>query len=114
MLRAPQALVQAFHEFCGVLERHAPENGEARMMVAGNAMFLALLDAIDAIDAAPPSLDPDAATTRRTVELFLAWAATALAPKMRAVTSVNVVEISVVSEVAIGQAALGGSCRVSF
>jgi AraC-like DNA-binding protein/uncharacterized cupin superfamily protein len=69
VLRAPPALARAFLEIRGVLERQPPDGGEARMMVAGNAMLLALLDAIDA---APPPLDPDAATTRRTVEVFLA------------------------------------------
>jgi AraC family L-rhamnose operon regulatory protein RhaS len=69
VLRAPPELARAFREIAGVLERSQPETGEARLMVAGNAMLLALLDALDA---APPPLDPDAATTRRTVELFLA------------------------------------------
>lgn len=68
VLRASPALAQAFLGIRAVLERQSPENGEAGMMVAGNAMLLALLDAFDA---APPSLDADAATTRRTVELFL-------------------------------------------
>lgn len=68
VLRSPPALAQAFLDIRGVLERLAPESGEARMMVAGNAMLLALLDALDA---APPPLDPGSATTHRTVELFL-------------------------------------------
>lgn len=68
VLPAPPALAQAFLGIRHVLERQTPENGESRMMVAGNAMLLALLEALDA---APPSLDPAAATTRRTVELFL-------------------------------------------
>ncbi|WP_291295408.1 AraC family transcriptional regulator [Elioraea sp.] len=68
VLRASPALAQAFLGIRAVLERQTPENGEARMMVAGNAMLLALLDALDA---APPPLDADAATTRRTVDLFL-------------------------------------------
>ena len=69
VLRASASLAQAFRDIRGVLERQAPATGEARMMVAGNAMLLALLDALDA---APPALDPEAATARRTVELFLA------------------------------------------
>jgi AraC-like DNA-binding protein/uncharacterized cupin superfamily protein len=69
VLRASTALAQAFLGIRGVLERQTPETGEARMMVAGNAMLLALLDALDA---SPPPLDAAAATTRRTVELFLA------------------------------------------
>lgn len=80
VLRAPPALVQAFLDIRGVLERQAPDTGEARMMVAGNAMLLALLDAMDA---APPPLDPDAATTRRTVELFLGRLPLALAQDWR-------------------------------
>jgi AraC family L-rhamnose operon regulatory protein RhaS len=68
VLRAPAALAQAFGDIRLLLERSCPEAGEARMMVAGNAMLLALLDALDA---APPPLDPQAASTRRTVELFL-------------------------------------------
>lgn len=68
VLRAPPALAQAFLDIRGILERQTPETGESRMMVAGNAMLLALLDALNA---EPPPLDPDAASTRRTVELFL-------------------------------------------
>jgi AraC family L-rhamnose operon regulatory protein RhaS len=69
VLRAGPTLTQAFLDIRGVLERLSPESGAARMMVAGNAMLLALLDALDA---APPPLDPEAVTARRTVELFLA------------------------------------------
>lgn len=68
VMRASPALAQGFLDMRGVLEKQSPENGEARMMVAGNALLLALLDALDA---APPSLAPDTAMTRRTVEVFL-------------------------------------------
>lgn len=80
VLRASPALAQAFLEIRGLLERQSPETGEARMMVAGNAMLLALLDALDAT---PPTLDPDATTTRRTVEVFLARLPLALAQDWR-------------------------------
>jgi AraC family L-rhamnose operon regulatory protein RhaS len=80
VLPAPAALAQAFRDIRTVLERQTPATGEARMMVAGNAMLLALLDALDAVS---PPLDPQATGARRTVELFLKRLPLALAQDWR-------------------------------
>jgi AraC family transcriptional regulator, L-rhamnose operon regulatory protein RhaS len=69
VLSASRELASAFEMIRTIVQRSTPADGETKLKLAVNAMAVALLDRMNED---PPPIDPAFASTRKTVEVFLA------------------------------------------